>query len=63
MLGRGDTDVSGVDTAVSGVVSACMCDIDSVSQGDIVVRVGKISVSGGGDTVVSGVDEPVCGVS
>ena len=40
-----------------------MCDLDSVSPGAIVVRVGDSSLSGGGDAVVSGVDEPVCGVS
>ena len=39
-----------------------MCDLDSVSPGAIVVRVGERSLSGGGDAVVSGVDEPVCGV-
>ena len=48
---------------MSNAVSGCMCDIDSVSRGDLVVRVGDMTLSGGGDVVVSGVDEPVCGVS
>ena len=55
--------MSGVDTVVSDAVSGCLCDIDSVSRGDLVVRVGEMSLSGGGDAVVSGVDESVCGVS
>ena len=59
----GDTNVSGVDTVVSAVVSGYLRDLDSVSRGDIVVRVGDMSLSGGGDAVVSDVDEPVCGVS
>ena len=63
MLGGGDKGVSVVDTVVPGAVSGCQCDIDSVSRGDLVVRVGGMSLSGGGDAVVSGVDEPVCGVS
>ena len=50
--GGGDTDVSGVDTVASGAVSGCMCDIDSVSRGDVVVRVGEMSFSGGGDADV-----------
>ena len=61
--GGGDTDVSGVATVVSGAVIVCLCDIDNVSPGAIVVRVGKMSLSGGGDAVVMGVDEPMCGVS
>ena len=40
-----DTEVSGVDTVVSGAVSGCMCDLDSVSRGDIIVRVGEMSLS------------------
>ena len=51
--GGGDTNVSRVDTVVSG---------DSVSRG-VVVRVAGMSLAGGGDTVVSGVDEPMCGDS
>ena len=58
VLGGGDPDVSGVDTVVSDA-----CDIDSMSLGDIVVRVGEMSLSGGGDAVVLGVDESVCGVN
>ena len=46
--GGGDMDVSGVDTVVSDAR-----DIDSVSRGDIVVRVGEMSSSRGGDAVVS----------
>ena len=55
--GGGDTDMSGVDTVLSGAVSGYMCDIDSLSRGDLVMRVGEMSLSGGGDsdTVVSGV--------
>ena len=48
--GGGDTNVSRVDTVVSG---------DSVSRG-VVVHVAGMSLAGDGDTVVSGVDEPVC---
>ena len=55
--------MSGVDTVVSGAVSGCLCDIHSVSRGDIVARVGEMSLSGGGGAVVSGVDESVCGVN
>ena len=44
-------------------VSGCLCDLDSVSQGDLVVRVGEMSLSGGGDAVVSSVDESVCCVN
>ena len=47
--GGGDTNVSRVDTVVSG---------DSVSR--VVVHVAVMSLAGDGDTVVSGVDEPVC---
>ena len=61
--GGGDTDMSSVDTVVSDAVSGCLCDIDSVSLGDLVVRIGEMSLSGTGDAVVSGVDESVCGVS
>ena len=50
--GGGDTDVSGVDT-VSAAVSVCLCDLDSVSPGAMVVRVGEMMLSGGGDAVVS----------
>ena len=50
--GGGDMDASGVDTVVSD-------DNDSVSGGDIVVRVGDMSLSGGGDAVVLGVDRSV----
>ena len=56
-----DMDVSGVDT-VSGDVSVCLCDLDSLSPGAMVVRVGEMMLSEGGDAVVSGVDVPVCGV-
>ena len=48
--GGGDTNVSRVDTVVSG---------DSVSRG-VVVHVAGMSLAGDGDSVVSGVDEPVC---
>ena len=61
--GGGDTDVSGIDTVVSGAVSGCMCDPDSVSRGDIVVSVDEMSLSGGGYSEVSVVDETVCGVN
>ena len=61
--GGGDTGMSGVDRVESDAVSGCLCDLDSVSRGDLVVRVGDMSLSGGGDAVVSGVDESVCGVS
>ena len=63
MSGGGDTDLSDVDTVVSGDVSGCMCDLDSVSRCDVVVHVGEMSLAGGGDTVVSGVDEPTFGDS
>ena len=56
--------VSGdVDTALSGAVSSGLCDLDRVSRGDLVERVGDISLSRGGDAIKSGVDEYVCGVS
>ena len=58
--GCGDTDVSGIDTAMSGAVSGGLCDLDNVSRGDVVVRVGEMSLPGGSDTVVFGVDEPMC---
>ena len=58
--GGGDMDVSGVDmVGVTGAVSGCMCDLDGVSRGDLVVRVGEMSLSEGGDAVVSGFDESV----
>ena len=43
--------------------TALLCDVDSVSRGDIVVSLDDMSLSGGGDAVVSSVDESVCGVS
>ena len=43
--GCGDTDMGSVDTVVSDGVSGCLCDIDSVSRGDLVVRVGEMSLS------------------
>ena len=56
--------VSGdVDTVLSGAVSSGLCDLDRVSRGDLVERVGDISLSRGGDAIKSGVDEYVCGVS
>ena len=61
--GGGDTYMSSVDTVVSDAVSGCLCDIDSVSRGDLVVRVGEMSLSGGGDAAVSGVEGSVCDVS
>ena len=51
--GGGDTNVSRVDTVVSG---------DSVSRG-VVVHVAGMSLAGDGDTMVSGVNDPVCGDS
>ena len=56
----GDVKLCGVDTVVPGAVSGCLCDLDSVSRGDLVVRVDEMSLSGGGDAVVSGVDESGC---
>ena len=50
MSGGGDTNLSRVDTVVSG---------DSVSRG-VVVHVAGMSLAGDGDTVLSGVDEPMC---
>ena len=47
-----DVELCGVDTVVSGAVSGCLCDIDSVSRGDLVVGVGEMSLSGSGDAVV-----------
>ena len=55
-----DMDLYGVDTVLSGAVSGGRCDLDSVSRGDLVVRVGEMSLSGGLDAVVSGVDKSVC---
>ena len=52
-------ELCGVDTVVSRAVSGCLCDLDSVSRGDLVVRVGEMSLSRCGDAVVSGVDESV----
>ena len=54
--GGGDTDVSGVDMVVSGFVSGCLCDLDSVSRGDLVARVGEMSLPGGSDADVCGCD-------
>ena len=54
-----DVELCGVDMVEPGAVSGCQCDLDSVSRGDLVVRVGEMSLSGGGDAVVSGVDESV----
>ena len=52
--------VSGdVDTVLSGAVSSGLCDLDRVSRGDLVERVGDISLSRGGDAIKSGVDEYV----
>ena len=52
--------VSGdVDTVLSGAVSSGLCDLDRVSRGDLVERVGDISLSRGGE-IMSGVDESVC---
>ena len=59
LSGGGDMDVSGVDTVVSGAVSGYMCDLDSVSRGDLVARVGGMSLSGGGDADVCGCDSLV----
>ena len=61
--GGGDTDVSGVNTVLSGAVTGCLCNLDSVSRGDIVVRIGEMSLSGGRDAVIWGVHEYVCGVN
>ena len=56
--------VSGdVDTVLSDAVSSGLCNLDRVSRGDLVERVGDISLSRGGDAIMSGVDEYVCGVS
>ena len=56
--------VSGdVDTVLSGAVSSGLCDLDRVSRGDLVERVGDISLSRDDDAIKSGVDEYVCGVS
>ena len=53
--------VSGdVDTVLSGAVSSGLCDLDRVSRGDLVERVGDISLSRSGDAIMSGVDESVC---
>ena len=56
--------VSGdVDTVLSGAASNGLCDLDRVSRGDLIERVGDMSLSRGGDAIKSGVDEYVCGVS
>ena len=44
-------------------VDVCVTLTVCRSRGDLVVRVGGMSLSGGGDAVVSSVDESVCGVS
>ena len=59
----GDVELCGVDTVVPGAVSGCLCALDSVSRGDLVVRVDEMSLSRGGDAVVSGVDESGCYVN
>ena len=60
----GDLEFSSIDTVVSDhVVVSDACDVDSMSIGDIVVRVGEVSLSGGGDAVVLGIDESECGVN
>ena len=33
--------MSGIDTVVSGAVSGCLCDLDSVLRGDIVMSVAR----------------------
>ena len=60
----GDLEFSSIDTVVSDhVVVSDACDVDNMSIGDIVVRVGEVSLSGGGDAVVLGIDESECGVN
>ena len=60
----GDLEFSSIDTVVSDhVVVSDACDVDSMSIGDIVVRVGEVSLSGGRDAVVLGIDESECGVN
>ena len=60
----GDLEFSSIDTVVSDhVVVSDACDVDSMSIGDIVVRVGEVSLSGGGDAVVLRIDESECGVN
>ena len=58
-----DIELCGFDTVLSAAVIGGLCDLDDVSRGDLVVRVGEMSLSGGGDAVVSGVDESVCCVN
>ena len=53
--------VSGdVDTVLSRAVRSGLRDLDRVSRGDLVERVGGISLSRGGDAIMSGVDKSVC---
>ena len=52
MPGGGDPDLSDVDTVVSAAISGCMCDLDRVSRGDIVVSLDDMSLSGGVDECV-----------
>ena len=59
----GYTDVSGVDTVVSGAVYGYLCYLARVSRGDTAMSVDDMSLSGGGGAAVSGVDEYVCGVN
>ena len=60
----GELEFSSIDTVVSDhVVVSDACDVDNMSIGDIVVRVGEVSLSGGGDAVVLGIDESECGVN
>ena len=46
---------------MSGAISECLCDLDMVSRGDVVVRVGDMPLSGCGDTDARGVDTVVSG--
>ncbi len=59
----GGVELCGADTVVPRAVSGCLYDLDSVSRGDLVVRVDEMSLSGGGDAVVSCVNESVCYVN
>ena len=45
---------------MSGAFSSGLCDLDRVSRGDLVERVGDISLSRGGNAIMSGVDESMC---
>ena len=58
-----DAIVLGNGGVSSGAVSGGLCDLDSVSRGDVVGGVDEMSVPGGGDAVVSGVDKSLCGVN